>query len=113
VSRGEIESEVNGHRDCRHDRRHVHIRGATIATVPPLKERAMRHEIRVRLCGLDWEVDSDQIVLVHATRAAALREANAMARVAWVVDHRCSAVKELRVDGWAIESFYGLEGLHD
>jgi hypothetical protein len=72
----------------------------------------MRIEIRVRPCGLDWEVDSDQIIVSHPTRASALRQARDMARLAWVKDRRCSMVKELRAQGWATDVFYGLEGLY-
>ena len=72
----------------------------------------MRLEIRVRPCGIDWEVDSDQIIASHPTRASALRQARDMARLAWVEDRRCSTVKELRPDGWAVDVFYGLEGLY-
>jgi hypothetical protein len=72
----------------------------------------MRHEIRVRPAGLDWEVDEGPATTSHPTRAAAMRQARDRARLLWLEEHRCSAVKELRSEGWAIDVFYGLEGLH-
>ena len=72
----------------------------------------MRMEIRVRPDGLDWEVDLGATTISHCTRAAALRQARDLARLAWLQDQRCSSVKVLRAEGWVMDAFYGLEGLH-
>jgi hypothetical protein len=103
---------MNGRRGGRRGAGDVHATRATIGPGRPLKERAMRIEIRVRPTGIDWEVDGYEMTFCAPTRAAALRHARDIARLAWVEERRCSTVKELRQEGWAVDAFYGLEGLY-
>jgi hypothetical protein len=72
----------------------------------------MRLEIRVRPIGVDWAVlYADGSSHLHATHAAALREAREQARAAWVEQHVPSVVRRLGPDAWETDVFYGLEGL--
>jgi hypothetical protein len=75
----------------------------------------MRIQIHIRPDGNAWEVDATATGYLqsHPTQAAALRQAREMARITWVEGHQPSTVKVLGPDGWAVDVFFGLEGLGD